>query len=354
MRKIIHVDADCFFASVELTKHVSYKELPVAVGGSPRQRGVISTCNYVARAYGVRSAMSSAYAQRLCPDLHFFSPNMSLYKEVSDQIMDILQRYTSKFERVSIDEAYLDVTGSPLFRGSATLMAQDIQKKIKHELGLDVSAGVAGNKLLAKIASDWRKPCGIYTISPAMVDQFVSQLPLTRLPGVGPQTLKKLNLLGLYSCQDVQNSDLSILSKHFGVFASRLLDMSTGVDDRDVKEVRDSKSVSIEHTFSEDIGSARLLVAEIPVLLEKLNTRYSRIASEVRPAKRTLKIKFADFNHTSVEAGLSGYGDVLDIQQYERLAFIARQRRDLPVRLLGLGLRFSRLEALKQLELPLF
>ena len=354
MRKVIHIDADCFFASVELLKKPHLANFPVAVGGNPRGRGVITTCNYVARAYGVRSAMPSSHALRICPQLEFFEPNMSLYKEMSQRIMMILRRYTDKVQVVSIDEAFLDVTNVNDFHGSATFIARDIQRTVKAELGLNVSAGVAPNKYLAKIASDWKKPAGVYTISPSDLDDFLPRLELGLLPGVGPKTLQKLHRLGFYCCKDLVSADRSLLFRSFGALSVRMLAMANGSYDSEVVNERELKSISVERTFSTDITSSEGLIQQIPNLLTRLDERFSRVKSECKPNKRVLKLKFSDFTYTTVEAGLSSFGDLLDRSEFERLAHIASLRARKSVRLMGLGLRFGAESQSKQLKLPLF
>lgn len=352
MRKIIHIDADCFFAAVELIDKPHLRHLPVAVGGSPQGRGVITTCNYIARAYGVRSAMPSSHALRICPDLNFLSPNMQAYKLASQAIMEILARFTSKVQVVSIDEAFLDVSDTGHFGGSATLIAHEIQRTVKAELGLDISAGVAPCKYLAKIASDWNKPAGIFTIAPSDIPSFLFSLDLKHLPGVGPKTLQKLHSLGLHTCNDVNRAKPEFLYKRLGSFAKPLLDMSNGIDERKVVSERRSKSLSIERTFAENIDTYPALIQQIPQMIEQLEQRYNKSGSERRPVKRVLKLKFADFSATSVEAGLSSFGELLDKSEFERLTYIAKSRANLPVRLLGLGLRFAQTERSSQLELP--
>jgi len=192
MRKIIHIDADCFFAAVEMRENPRLSRRPIAVGGAPDKRGVIATCNYPARAFGVRSAMASAYAKKLCPQLLIIRPRFELYREVSQQMRQIFRHYSEQIEPLSLDEAYLDVSDSAHFSGSATRIAVDIRRQIQSQLGLSVSAGVAPNKLLAKIASDWRKPDGLFVIRPEQVLDFVGPLAVSRLYGVGKVTAGRL------------------------------------------------------------------------------------------------------------------------------------------------------------------
>ncbi|MCF7099142.1 DNA polymerase IV, partial [Klebsiella variicola] len=216
MRKIIHVDMDCFFAAVEMRDNPALRDIPIAIGGSRVQRGVISTANYPARKFGVRSAMPTATALKLCPHLTLLPGRFDAYKEASNHIREIFSRYTSLIEPLSLDEAYLDVSDSVHCQGSATLMAQEIRETIHRELNLTASAGIAPVKFLAKIASDLNKPNGQFVIAPHQVAEFVKTLPLSKIPGVGKVSAAKLESMGLRTCEDVQNSDLAMLLKRFG------------------------------------------------------------------------------------------------------------------------------------------
>lgn len=250
MRKIIHVDMDCFFAAVEMRDNPALRDIPIAIGGSRVQRGVISTANYPARKYGVRSAMPTAMALKLCPHLTLLPGRFDAYKEASSHIQEIFSRYTSLIEPLSLDEAYLDVTHSVHCHGSATLMAQEIRQTIFNELNLTASAGVAPVKFLAKIASDLNKPNGQYVITPEEVPAFLKTLPLSKIPGVGKVSAAKLESMGLRTCEDVQRSDLALLLKRFGKFGRVLWERSQGIDDRDVNNERLRKSVGVERTLS--------------------------------------------------------------------------------------------------------
>ena len=199
-RKIIHCDCDCFYAAVEMRDNPALAELPLAVGGQPDRRGVIATCNYVARRYGVRSAMSSAQAVQRCPDLLILPPSMDKYRAASRTILAIYRDYTPLVQPLSLDEAYLDVTDSPHCRGSATLMAEEIRTRIRQEVGITASAGVGPNKFIAKIASDWNKPDGLYVVRPQDTDGFVAALPVGKLHGVGRVTAARLERLGIKTC----------------------------------------------------------------------------------------------------------------------------------------------------------
>lgn len=229
MRKIIHVDMDCFFAAVEMRDNPALRDIPIAIGGSRERRGVISTANYPARKFGVRSAMPTGMALKLCPHLTLLPGRFDAYKEASNHIREIFSRYTSRIEPLSLDEAYLDVTDSVHCHGSATLIAQEIRQTIFSELQLTASAGVAPVKFLAKIASDMNKPNGQFVITPAEVPAFLQTLPLAKIPGVGKVSAAKLEAMGLRTCGDVQKCDLVILLKRFGKFGRILWERSRGL-----------------------------------------------------------------------------------------------------------------------------
>lgn len=229
MRKIIHVDMDCFFAAVEMRDNPALRDIPIAIGGSRERRGVISTANYPARKFGVRSAMPTGMALKLCPHLTLLPGRFDAYKEASNHIREIFSRYTSRIEPLSLDEAYLDVTDSVHCHGSATLIAQEIRQTIFNELQLTASAGVAPVKFLAKIASDMNKPNGQFVITPAEVPAFLQTLPLAKIPGVGKVSAAKLEAMGLRTCGDVQKCDLVMLLKRFGKFGRILWERSQGL-----------------------------------------------------------------------------------------------------------------------------
>ncbi|CCG86316.1 DNA polymerase IV [Erwinia piriflorinigrans] len=301
MRKIIHVDMDCFFAAVEMRDNPSLRDIPVAIGGSETQRGVISTANYPAREYGVRSAMSTAMALKLCPHLTVVRGRYEAYKEVSVQIRDIFSRYTPLIEPLSLDEAYLDVTDSPHCQGSATLIARQIRDTISRELNLTASAGVAPIKFLAKIASDMNKPNGQFVITPEEVPDFLLRLPLAKIPGVGKVTARKLEELGLTTCTDVQKTDLSMLLKRFGKFGRVLWERCNGIDDREVIVERERKSLGVERTLSQDIHSWEACLDIIDLLYDELERRLSKIKPDRLIARQGVKLKFTDFQQTTQE-----------------------------------------------------
>ena len=301
MRKIIHVDMDCFFAAVEMRDNPSLRDIPIAIGGSRERRGVISTANYPARKFGVRSAMSTAMALKLCPHLTLLPGRFEAYREASDHIREIFSRYTSLIEPLSLDEAYLDVTDSLHCHGSATLMAQEIRKTISDELNLTASAGIAPIKFLAKIASDLNKPDGQYVITPEEVPNFIKTLPLSKIPGVGKVSAAKLENMGLRTCEDVQNSDLALLLKRFGKFGRVLWERSQGIDERTVNNERLRKSVGVERTLAEDIHEWHDCEAIIERLYPELESRLAKVKPDLLIARQGVKLKFNDFQLTTQE-----------------------------------------------------
>ena len=272
-RKIIHVDCDCFYAAVEIRENPRLRGRPVAVGGTPERRGVVATCNYEAREYGVHSAMASARAVKLCPDLEILKPRFDLYREVSRELHQIFADYTDQIEPLSLDEAFLDVSSSQHCHGSATLMAHEIRKRVREKTGITVSAGVAPNKFLAKVASDWNKPDGLKVITPDEVDNFVATLPVKRIFGVGKATAKRMSKLGIETCADLRSWNILDLTRKFGVFGERLYQLCRGIDERPVITSHRRKSLSLEHTYNEDLPDRDAVVKKVPVLIEELVER---------------------------------------------------------------------------------
>lgn len=355
MRKIIHIDADCFFAAVEVRDNPRLCGKAIAVGGAPDRRGVIATCSYEARKLGVHSAMSSGHALRLCPDLQIITPNFARYKEVSAKMMLILSEFGDAIEPLSLDEAYLDVSQSDALSGSATWIAEAIRKRIYAELGLTVSAGVAPVKFLAKIASDWRKPNGFFAVLPHQVDTFVSQLPVRRLPGVGPVTGVRMQRFGLHTCADIRAFGQANMTKQFGQQGALLHERAWGQDERQVQADRIRKSISVEHTYAQDRAGAQLNES-IPELLESLQRRFKPLQGDYLPHKCFVKLKFDDFSQTTLETGLSSVCSWSSPVEFARLLQAAWHRAKRPVRLVGLGLRImpSRLAAGDPCQLCLF
>ncbi len=336
-RKIIHCDCDCFFAAVEMRDDPTLVGRPVAVGGSER-RGVVAACNYEAREFGIHSAMPMARAMRLCPELVVVPPSFEKYRGISLQIRDIFFDYTEHVEPLSLDEAFLDVSGSEKCDGSATLMAREIKNRVRQEVGITVSAGVAPNKFLAKIASDWEKPDGLFVITPVQVDEFVRKLPVGKIFGVGRATEKKLNALGVTTCDELRTISLQVLLERFGIHGKRLYELCRGDDQRPVKSDRRRKSLSVEHTYLEDLAGLPECLQELNALHEKFVARLARVDPSYLVGRQFLKLRFNDFTTTTIERNVSA-GPVLST--YKSLCEEAWLRGQKPVRLLGLGVRFE-------------
>ncbi len=341
-RKIIHIDADSFYASVETRENPDLAGVPLAVGGHADSRGVVATCNYEARKFGVRSAMPSSRALQLCPQLIILKPRFDLYRDVSRQFHRIFREYTDKIEPLSLDEAYLDVSECEQHEGSATLIAQAIRRRIKEQLRLTVSAGVAPNKFLAKVGSDWDKPDGCTTIAPAQVADFVRDLPVSRINGVGAVTAAKLERLGARTCGELQAIPLETLVLRFGKYGQRLAQLAHGIDDREVKTSRVRKSISVENTYHRDIREPGQMDSALDRLLDELEERFNRIEEQYRPQKRFVKVKFDNFNQTTMEELIQDSGEHwLQEEAYRALLHTAWRRGGRPVRLLGAGLRLE-------------
>ncbi len=336
MKKIIHVDMDCFYAAVEMRDFPEYQNIPLAVGGDG-PRSVLCTCNYQARKFGVRSAMSAIKAKQLCPELIIVHGRMAVYKEVSQHIREIFSRYTKLIEPLSLDEAYLDVTDAKKCQGSATLIAEQIRADIYNELNLTASAGIAPNKFIAKIASDENKPNGQCVISPEKVTDFVEQLSLKKIPGIGPKTFQKLQSFGFSTCADVRASSIANLTTIVGKFATSLYQKAHGIDNRDLEVSRLRKSLAIETTLSADIFTETDCSLVIEKLYPKLLHRLAKVEGR-KIVRQGIKLKFNDFNQTTVEqqsnAAEQGVFDILLTKAFER----AKGRG---IRLVGLTLGFA-------------
>lgn len=338
MRKIIHIDMDCFYAAVEVKFRPELKGKPLGIGGPANSRSVLCTASYEARKFGVRSAMPSSQAVRLCPDLILIPPHFSLYKEESRKVREILERFTDKIEPLSLDEAYLDVTDCPLFGGSATLIAQEIRRLIYTELNLTASAGVAPNKFLAKVASDWKKPNGQFVIRPQDVEGFVKDLPIEKIFGVGKVTARKMHELGLKTCADIQKRSLTELHQWFGSWAQSLHNYAHGIDNRSVSTSWERKSLTVEETYNQDLQSLAACLKVVPELYEDFHNRLVKGEYQTRVKGMVVKLKFRDFKQTTHEEVIQG---VPKIEDFERLVEKAWARRMAPVRLVGLGVRLE-------------
>jgi DNA polymerase-4 len=334
-RKIIHVDMDAFYASVEQRDNPDLRGKPVAVGGS-RERGVVAAASYEARKFGVRSAMPSVTAKRQCPDLIFVKPRFEVYNAVSRQIREIFEEHTPIIEPLSLDEAYLDVTENLQKIPLARDVALAIRAKIKEVTGLNASAGISYNKFLAKLASDHRKPNGQYVITPAMGPAFVEALAVGKFHGIGPATSTKMNSLGLYTGLDMRNQTLEFMQANFGKAGAYYYWISRGIDDREVRANRIRKSVGAENTFSSDLTEFEAMVAELQPLIDKV---WQHCDKGSRGRTVTLKIKFNDFEiitrRKSVAIAVATRSDL------ERLS-VALLQNEMPllkpVRLLGVSL----------------
>jgi len=352
VRKIIHVDMDCFYAAIEMRDNPKLLGKPVAVGGDPNKRGVISTCSYEARKFGVHSAMSSAYAMRICPELLILPVSMEKYRAESHAIREIFVEYTDIIEPLSLDEAFLDVTHSRQYSGSATRIAQDIRARIWQQHHLTASAGIAANKFLAKVASEWHKPDGQLTIPPEDTESFVNSLPVGKIFGVGKVTARKLKDLGINTCADLQSYSRVELTMTFGKFGDQLFLLCRGIDDRAVEPGRIRKSLSVEETFEEDLVDADASIDQLGLLVARLKQRLLANHELDNRAINSVfvKIKFSDFTSTTVQEA----SQQLDFDHYKELYLRGMMRNNLPVRLLGVGVQFQKdPEELKNLQLPL-
>ena len=348
-RKIIHGDCDCFYAAVEMRDQPALRGRPVAVGGRAETRGVIATCNYEARAFGVHSAMSTARALQKCPGLVLLPPDFERYRAVSRQIMAIYRDYTALVEPLSLDEAYLDVSGAEHCQGSATRIAQAIRQRVRDEVGIVVSAGVAPNKFLAKIASDWNKPDGLFVIRPQEVDVFVAALPVGKLFGVGKVTASRLAKFGVHTCGELRAWSLAGLVREFGSFGDTLHRLCRGIDERPVRPDRIRKSLSVETTYAQDLPDLAACRAALPALIDEFARRFAR-AADPRPVhKAVVKIKFSDFEQTTAECPASAPDPAVWLSLLDE----GWARRKKPVRLLGIGVRFVE-QTQTAAQLPLF
>jgi DNA polymerase-4 len=300
VRKIIHVDMDAFYAAIEQRDNPALKGKPVIVGGDPDRRGVVSTCSYEARKYGVRSAMPSKTAVRLCPHAVFLLPRFDAYSMASKQIMDIFMRYTDIIESLSLDEAFLDVTEDKKNIRSATLIAKDIRREIFAETGLTASAGVSYNKFLAKTASEINKPDGMAVIEPGEAARYLDRLPIGKFYGIGKVSEKRMLSLGIENGRDLLNAPLDLLIKHFGKAGRFYYDIVRGIDERPVEPVRERKSWGREITLDEDILDMNLIRSILNDIASELEDGMSR--KKISGKTITLKIKYHDFRQITRSA----------------------------------------------------
>jgi DNA polymerase-4 len=336
IRKIIHVDMDAFYASVEQRDNPELRGKPLAVGGGVR--GVVAAASYEARKYGIRSAMPAVTARRRCPELIFVKPRFDAYRAVSDQIRAIFLDYTPHVEPLSLDEAYLDVTEDLKGIGVATLIAEEIRARIRAETGLTASAGVSYNKFLAKLASDQNKPDGLCVVPPARGPAFVEGLPVKRFHGVGPKTAEKMARLGIETGADLKARSLEWLAAHFGSSARYYHDLARGICHRQVRADRPYKSVSAEDTFLEDVSDPEALLSELERIGRHVWTK--RVVGKGLSGRTVnLKVKYADFQIVtrarSLDRPVSGEAEFLEIGATLLLGLLPPVKS---IRLLGLGL----------------
>jgi len=332
-RRIIHIDMDAFYASVEQRDDPTLRDRPVAVGGS-RARGVVAAASYEARRFGVHSAMPSVTAKRKCPELVFVSPRFAIYRAVSRQIHGIFSRYTSLIQPFSLDEAYLDVTIPLLDRGSATAIARELKAVIRAETGLTASAGVSCNKFLAKLASDHHKPDGLFVITPKMGPAFVEDLPVGKFHGVGPVTAAKMNALGIYTGLDLRRQTRAFLAEHFGKIGEFYYSIARAEDDRPVNPDRTPKSIGAETTFERDLRHWDEVGPALLPVLASLWEAYTKSGQAGHTV--TVKVKFADFQQITRSRSLTepiASRDALDATSFDLLRPHFPPR--VPVRLLG-------------------
>ncbi|AUW57077.1 DNA polymerase IV [Sphingobium sp. SCG-1] len=335
LRKIIHIDMDAFYASVEQRDNPELRGRPVAVGGSGA-RGVVAAASYEARTFGVRSAMPGSRARRLCPGLIFAPPRFDVYRAVSRQIRAIFAQFTDVIQPLSLDEAYLDVTENKCGLSTATEIAQEIRRLIRAETGLTASAGVSYNKLIAKLASDQNKPDGLCVIRPDQGAAFVATLPVRRFHGIGPVTAAKMEKLGIDTGADLRALPLTFLRQHFGSMADYYHAAARGVDDRPVRAREVAKSISVEDTFGTDLTGREALQNELDQIVERLWPRIE--ASGMRGRTVTLKVKFANFTIITRSRSLPQAADRVLLAETGRNLLEGELPLRMGVRLLGLGI----------------
>lgn len=335
-RKIIHIDMDAFFASVEQRDHPAYKGKPVIVGGEPNSRGVVAACSYEARKFGIHSAMPCSHAYRLCPQAIFIPPRFEAYREVSNQISTIFWRYASQVEPLSLDEAYLDVTYTAEFGGSATRIAQAVKNEILNQTQLVASAGVSYNKLLAKIASAMDKPNGLYVIKPEQGLVFVANLSIGKFHGIGPATEAKMKKLGIETGDDLRQKTLVQLVDHFGKSGQYYYNIARAIDERPVRSKRERKSLGKETTFAKDVLSVTALAEQLNILAVQVVNDLKKQALKAKTL--TVKVKYADFQQVTRAYSTAQALDFLTIQQLIPPLLMRTESGKKPVRLIGLSL----------------
>lgn len=339
LRKIIHIDMDAFFASVEQLDNPGLKDKPVIVGGNPNGRGVVAAASYEARSFGVRSAMPSRLAKKLCPQAIFVKTRFSRYKEISQEIRKIFYSVTDLVEPLSLDEAYLDVTNNKLKMNHASEIAKYIKQKIYEKVGLTASAGVGPNKLIAKIASDYNKPNGLTIVPPEKIQKFLDKMPVEKLFGVGPKTKLKLNSLEIKSIDQLKNLKLYELESYFGTFGKTLFHYARGIDQRSVKPFRLAKSIGKETTFKEDKLEINELTGVLETLIEEVLDELNH--DKLLAKTITIKVRFHDFQ-TLTRSMTFNYpsNDEKDIQEKAKnLLYDIDSLGHTPIRLIGFSVK---------------
>ena len=337
VRKIIHVDMDAFFASVEQRDHPEYRGKPVAVGGSPHQRGVVAAASYEARKYGIHSAMPSRTAVQRCPNLIFVRPRFDVYRQVSEQIREIFHRYTDLVEPLSLDEAYLDVTMNKRGLPSATLIAREIKQSILEETRLTASAGVSINKFLAKTASGIRKPNGLFLIPPDQAETFVESLDIDKFYGIGHVTAEKMRKLGVHTGADLKKWTEVDLIRKFGKVGSYYFQIVRGQDDRPVEPNRIRKSIGAEESYADDLIDYHAIISALEEIAESLQQRIER--NETSGRTLTLKVKYADYQQVTRSRTVSeSIYDAATMMSLAKDLLQTTEAEDKHVRLLGLAI----------------
>lgn len=349
-RKIIHVDMDAFYASVEQMDHPELKGKPLAVGGS-EVRGVVSAASYEARKYGVRSAMSGYMAKKLCPEIIFVRPRFDRYKEISKKIRNIFLDYTDLVEPLSLDEAYLDVTENKKGNPSATLIAQEIRKRIFEEVGLTASAGISINKFVAKIASDYHKPNGQKTVNPDEVASFLEALDVKKFYGVGKVTAEKMYQLGIFTGADLKNKSLEYLEEHFGNSGQSFYNLARGISYSQVKPNRTLKSVGAERTFSVNLSSEVFMEERLENIAKELERRLQK--TKIAGKTITLKIKYSDFTLQTRSKTLPYFISDKSLIADTAKELLYQERLKESVRLLGISLHNLNTETKKSVVVQL-
>jgi len=347
LRKIIHIDMDYFYAQVEERDDPTLKNVPVGIGGMMNGRGVLCTSNYIARRYGVRAAMPTLKALKLCPNLVLVSPNMSKYKKISEEIFDIYHQFTKRIQKLSLDEAYLDVTECTKFNNDAVEIAKEIKRRIYGKTGLTASAGVSYNKLLAKIGSDLHKPDGIAILRPHQIEQNIAKFSISKIWGVGKVSEERMNKRSIYTFGDLQKYNKLDLVNMFGDFGASLHGYCRGIDEREVSSGGERKSLSVDRTLSEDVTDEQhlcnLLSESYDEMLRRLKEIEGRLIKTIH-----VKIRYNDFTSTTIETQSE-----LEFEYFKKLFLKRYAQKKLPVRLIGVGVKFFPTTTQGQMEMPL-